>query len=342
MRLLHRFLWLTLLGLVACGRAASPTPTAPADPTIPSADNDAILVDGSSTVGPITQLVSTTYQATDPTFAINVAISGTGGGFRRFCAGETDISDASRPIKETEAAACASNGVQYIELPVAFDGLAVLVNPANEIVTCLTRPELQKIWEPDAWQTITNWQQIRSDFPDQPLVLYGAGSASGTYDYFTEAIVGEEGVSRPDFWASEDDDLLVDGISTDPNALGFFGLAYYERNRDRVKLVAVDNGSGCVEPNTETVAKGLYQPLSRPLFIYINIDSLTTKPSLREFVTFYLSNAPQLVDDVGYIPLTDAIYTLAQQRFEAQTTGSVFEDGSSVGVSLADLLMREQ
>lgn len=342
MRLFRCLFWLTVMGLVACGRVAAITPAPTHNAIAPVADNNTILVDGSSTVGPITQLVATTYQETNPTFAINIAISGTGGGFRRFCAGETDISDASRPIKETEVSACASNGITYIELPVAFDGLAVLVNRGNEAVTCLTRAELQKIWGPDAWQTVTNWQQIRADFPDQPLVLYGPGSASGTYDYFTEAIVGEEGVSRPDFWASEDDDLLVEGINKDPGALGFFGLAYYERNRGQVKLVAVDNGTGCVEPNTETVAKGLYQPLSRPLFIYLNVASLNNKPALREFITFYLRNAPRLVDDVGYIPLTDAIYTLAQQRFEAQTTGSVFEGGSSVGVSLADLLIREQ
>lgn len=337
MKRLFSWLWLSLL-FVACQGLTRPEQT----PT-PSILIGQIAVDGSSTVGPITQKVADSFQVEQPQVEIVVAISGTGGGFKKFCNGETDISDASRPIKASEAETCQTNNIQYVELPVAFDGLAVMVNPANDFVSCLTTAELQQIWRPAAENTLTNWQQIRPTFPNRPLSLYGAGTDSGTYDYFTEAIVGTESESRMDFFGSEDDYELVDGIAQDENALGFFGLSYYDENRDKLKLVAIDNGQGCVEPNTETVAKGLYQPLSRPLFIYINQQRISTNPTLNAFVAFYLANAPQLVDDVGYIPLTNVIYELAQQRYADQVIGSVFEgSGATIGVSLADLLMRER
>ncbi|MFN3492180.1 MAG: substrate-binding domain-containing protein, partial [Anaerolineales bacterium] len=221
-----------------------------------------------------------------------------------------------------------------------FDGLAVLVNPENDFAACLTVEELKKIWEPQAEGVITNWNQVREGFPDRPLALYGAGTDSGTYDYFTQAIVGEEGASRGDFLPSEDDNVLVQGIAGDVNALGFFGLAYYEENADKLKLVAVDAGDGnCVEPTIETVAGGTYQPLSRPIFIYINRESIDKKDEINAFVQFYLENAGELALEVGYVPLTDEIYTLAQKRYDSRIIGSIFEGlGSTVGVSLTDLL----
>ncbi|MEW6178486.1 MAG: PstS family phosphate ABC transporter substrate-binding protein [Chloroflexota bacterium] len=358
------FFVLVVLGLILSACAPTATPTSkPAQPQVtvetviqtqvvevekvitptPGPVEGTILVDGSSTVAPITQAVAEEFQAQYPQVRVPVGISGTGGGFKKFCAGETDISDASRPIKPSEVEVCQQNGIEYIELPVAFDGLAVLVNPANTFAECLTVEELKKIWEPAAEGVITNWSQVREGFPDQPLTLYGAGTDSGTYDYFTEAIVGEEGSSRGDFLPSEDDNVLVQGIAGDPNALGFFGLAYYEENKDKLKLVAIDNGDGnCVLPDTTTVSEGTYQPLSRPLFIYVNRARVDEKDEISLFIEFYLKNAAQLSAEVGYVPLTEEIYQLAQKRYDERKTGSIFEgQGSTVGVSLADLLAKE-
>jgi phosphate transport system substrate-binding protein len=356
LRSLFFLLVLTSLALAACGTSATPTPErvtvvetrvvevqvtaqAPAGPV-----EGTILVDGSSTVAPITAAVAEEFQAQFPEVRVPVGISGTGGGFKKFCAGETDISNASRPIKESEVELCKKNGIEYVELPVAFDGLAVIVNPANDFVSCLTVEELKKIWSPEAEGVITNWNQVRADFPDQPLALYGAGTDSGTYDYFTQAIVGKEGSSRGDFLPSEDDNVLVQGVAGDKNALGFFGLAYYEENADKLKLVAIDNGDGnCVLPDLETVSKGTYQPLSRPLFIYVNRERIDKKDEISAFVKFYLENAGALSKEVGYIPLTDEIYALAQARYDKRITGSIFEGvGSTVGVSLTDLLAKEK
>jgi phosphate transport system substrate-binding protein len=323
------YLILTVLGILlsACASEAASTSLSPTPVVAEESPHKAntILVDGSSTVGPITLKVAEAFGHEHPEIEIPVGISGTGGGFKMFCAGETDISDASRPIKEEEVELCQKNGIEYIELPVAFDGLAVTVNPANDFVNCLTTAELKKIWEPAAEGEVLQWRQVHSDFPNEELWLYGAGTESGTYDYFTEAIIGSEGESRNDFLGSEDDHILVKGIAKDRGALGFFGLSYYEENRAQLKLVAVDNGQGCVEPNTETVAKGLYQPLSRPLFIYVNQARTEEKKFIDTFVDFYLANAAQLVDDVGYIPLTDSLYELAQKRYEQRFSGSVFE-----------------
>jgi len=340
--------------LVACGSPATATPTPVTiiqtqvvekviTPT-PGPVEGTILVDGSSTVAPITAAIAEEFQAQFPEVRVPVGISGTGGGFKKFCAGETDISDASRPIKESEVELCRQNGIEYVELPVAFDGLAVMVNPQNDFVSCLSVAELKKIWEPEAEGKITSWSQVREGFPNQPLTLYGPGVDSGTYDYFTQAIVGKEGASRGDFLPSEDDNVLVQGIAGDPNALGFFGLAYYEENQDKLKLVAIDNGDGnCVLPTTETVAQGTYQPLSRHLFIYVNRARIDQKDEISAFVKFYLENARNIVSEVGYIPLTDEIYSLAQARYDQRITGSVFEGlGSTVGVSLADLLSKEK
>lgn len=341
-------LFVLTLALVACGGGggqAEPTAAPQVGQPTPTAEmvepglSGTILVDGSSTVAPITSAVAEEFQKAHSGVRVPVGISGTGGGFEKFCAGETDISDASRPIKESETEACAANQIEYVELPVAFDGLAVLVNPANDFVECLTVDELKLIWEPAAEDTITNWNQVRADFPDQPLSLYGPGVDSGTYDYFTEATVGEEGSSRGDYLPSEDDNVLVQGIAGDENALGFFGLAYYEQNQDELKLVTIDGGNGCIAPNTETVADGAYQPLSRPLFIYVNAARIDEKAEISEFIAFYLQNAGQLSAEVGYVPLTDEIYQLAQTRYDGRVTGSIFAGvGSTVGVSLTDLL----
>ena len=318
--------------LSACAPGATPDPgTGGVEGTI--------LVDGSSTVAPITAAVSEEFQKQYPNVRVPVGIAGTGGGFNKFCTGETDISDASRPIKESETQLCQENGIEYVELPVAFDGLAVMVNPKNDFISCLTVDELKRMWEPAAEGVVANWNQVREGFPDQPLSLYGAGTDSGTYDYFTQAIVGEEGASRGDFLPSEDDNVLVQGIAGDVNSLGFFGLAYYSENKDKLKLVGVDVGDGCVEPNTETVAGGSYQPLSRPLFIYVNAARIDEKNEISTFISFYLHNAGTLSTELGYVALTDEIYSLAQARYDNRIQGSIFEGvGSTVGVSLEDLL----
>lgn len=345
----------SLVLLAACG--GSPTPaateatgseaTSGEQPSSASLSGD-ILIDGSSTVYPITEAMAEEFQKLHPDVHVTVGISGTGGGFKKFCPGETDISDASRPIKPSEIELCQQNGVEFIELPVAYDGLAVVVHPENDWVDYLTVEELKKIWEPEAQGVITRWNQIRPEWPDEELHLFGPGVDSGTYDYFTEAIVGEEGASRGDFQASEDDNVLVQGIASDPLALGFFGLAYYEENQDRLKIVPIDdgdpgNGDGPVAPTAETVANGTYQPLSRPIFIYVS-KAAADRPEVEAFVRFYLDpeNARALVREVGYIPLPDEVYQLALERFDNRVTGSVFVGGSQVGVTLQDLLKAER
>jgi phosphate transport system substrate-binding protein len=287
--------WATAVALlaVACGRGGTGTGT--------DGLSGSIAADGSSTVFPITQAVAEEFNVEQPGVQISVGVSGTGGGFEKFCSGETDISDASRPIKpDEELPICQENGVDYVELQVAIDGLSVLVNPENQFVECLTVDELNKIWAPDS--TVDNWSEVRKGFPDQPLTLYGAGTDSGTFDYFTDAINGEEGASRSDYTASEDDNVLVQGIAGDPNALGYFGYAYFVQNQDKLKAIAVDGGGGCVTPTEETINSGEYAPLSRPIFIYVS-QTAATRPEVRAFVDFYLENMNALVPEVGYIPV---------------------------------------
>ena len=270
---------------------------------------DPVKVDGSSTVFPITEAVAEEFGKSGGGKVI-VGISGTGGGFKRFCRGETDISDASRPIKQKEIDACRASGVQYIELPVAYDGLAVVMNPQNFWVDHLTVEELKKIWEPAAQNAITKWSQIRNGFPAEDIQLFGPGTDSGTFDYFTEVINGKGGSSRGDYTASEDDNVLVEGVASSKGGLGYFGLAYYEANADRLKVVPV-KGAGAaqaVTPSKETVLGGTYTPLSRPIFIYVNKDSLKTKPLVAKFVRYYLENAPTLSEEVGYVPLPQSEY----------------------------------
>ena len=286
----------TLLAAAACGSD---------EESAEGALSGTIEVDGSSTVFPVSEAVAEEFHKLNPGVNVNVGISGTGGGFKRFTAGEIDISDASRLMKESEAAAAADNGITYLELRVGTDGLSVVVSPENDFVECLTVEELNAVWEPGS--AIKNWGQVRAGFPDRPLRLYGADTDSGTFDYFTEEIVGEVQASRSDYTASADDNVLVQGIGGDRNALGYFGFAYYTENRDKVKVVAIDAGEGCVTPTAETIESGDYKPLSRPLFIYVNEESLD-KPEVRAFVEFYLTNAPSLVREIGYVALDDEVY----------------------------------
>ncbi len=273
-----------------------------------------IRIDGSSTVYPITEAVAEEFRTESPKVKITIGISGTGGGFKKFSRGETDISDASRPIKDKEKTACKENGIEYISLTVAYDGMAVLINPENDWVDYLTIEDLKKMWEPEAQNNITQWNQIRSEWPEQELHLFGPGVASGTFDYFTKAIVGESGKSRGDFTASEDDNVLVQGIASDKYALGFFGLAYYEENKDKLKLAGVDNGNGPVLPTIETVKNGTYAPLSRPVFIYISSNAVK-RPEVIKFVEFYLKNVFELVKEVGYVPLPQEEYNKELEKF---------------------------
>jgi phosphate transport system substrate-binding protein len=276
---------------------------------------------------------------------VTVGISGTGGGFKKFCRGDTDISDASRPIKSSEMETCRAAGIEFIELPVAFDALSVLINPKNTWVDALTVEELKKIWEPEAQGKITSWKQVRASFPDRPLVLFGAGVDSGTYDYFTEAIVGKEHSSRGDFTASEDDNVLVQGVAGDVNALGFFGLAYYQENKDKLKGVPiVYKGGKAVPPAPEHVLDTTYQPLSRPIFIYVNKKSADSNEAVRKFVEFYLDNknSQALVKEVGYVPLPPEAYNLALQNFKSRHIGTAFSGGSKVGVTIDEILKSQK
>ena len=268
-------------------------------------DESTVEIDGSSTVAPVSEAAAHEFGKLNKDMKVIVGISGTGGGFKRFTVGETDISDASRAIKDSEAEAATANGIAYYEIPLGTDGLSVMVHPENNFVDCLTVEELKTIWEPGS--TINNWNQVRSDFPDQKLRLYGPDTDSGTFDYFTEEIVGEAQASRPDYTASADDNTLVQGVSGDKNSLGYFGYAYYSENAAKLKLVGVDNGAGCVTPGPDKIESGEYAPLSRPLFIYVNKKSLE-RPEVKAFVTFYLENAYELVRKAGYVRMAQSAY----------------------------------
>ncbi|MGC1243425.1 MAG: PstS family phosphate ABC transporter substrate-binding protein [Chryseosolibacter sp.] len=275
-----------------------------------------VKIDGSSTVYPITEAVAEEFRVEQPDVKVTVGVSGTGGGFNKFGRGEIDINDASRPIKEQEAAECKKNNIGFTELKVAYDGLVVVVNKENTWLNDITVEDLKKIWQPEAQEKITRWNQINPSWPNEEFHLYGPGIASGTYDYFTEVIVGKSGSSRGDYTASEDDNVLVQGIAGDKNGLGFFGLAYYEENKDKLKLIGVNGGQGVVLPSVETVKNGSYAPLSRPVFIYVS-DAAFTRPEVSAFVSFYLDNASALVPDVGYIPLTDEEYATEIKKLDA-------------------------
>jgi phosphate transport system substrate-binding protein len=301
-----------------------------------------IQIDGSSTVFPITEAVSEEFQkAKKGAVKVTVGIAGTGGGFKKFCRGETDISDASRPILKQEMETCKQSGVQYIELPIAYDALTVMVNPKNDWVKALTVPDLKKMWEPAAQGKVTNWNQVRSEWPNSPLKLFGPGADSGTFDYFTEAIVGKAKSSRGDFTASEDDNVLVQGIANDRNALGYFGFAYYIENQKKLKAAPIDAGKGPVLPSAKTVEDGSYQPLSRPIFIYVSKKSLDSRPEVREYVEFYLKNAPTLVKQVKYVALPQNAYTIGLEHVKKGKVGTVFGGEAEVAIKIDELLKRE-
>jgi phosphate transport system substrate-binding protein len=298
-----------------------------------------IKIDGSSTVYPITEAVAEEFQIKTKT-KVTVGESGTGGGFKKFCRGETDISNASRPILQKEMDACKEAGVQYIELPVAFDGLTVVVNDKNNWVKSLTVEELKKIWGPGS--TVKNWKEINPAYPDKKLSLYGPGTASGTFDYFSEAINGKAKSHRSDYTPSEDDNVLVQGVSGNEGAMGYFGLAYYEENKDKLRAIPISAKAGApaVDATFDTVKNGTYIPLSRPMFIYVNATAAAFKPEVKAFVNFYLDNAPELVKEVKYVPLPAEDYAAVKAHFKAMKPGTGFGGKSEVGVKISDLLSR--
>jgi phosphate transport system substrate-binding protein len=312
---------LTIPG-IASAQDATPAPYTPG--TDPGSLSGSITSDGSSTVFPIMEAVAEEFGALAGDVEVTVDFSGTGGGFKRFCAGETDFSNASRPIKEEEVTLCTEGGVNYYEFEIAYDGLAILVNPENDWVTCLTVDQLNQIWMKDS--TVKLWSDVDASLPQEEIALYGAGTDSGTYDYFTAEINGEEGVSREDYTPSEDDNVLVEGVAGDKNALGFFGLAYYEQNADRLKLVEVDGGKGCVAPSQETVQDGSYTPLSRPLYIYVNAASLA-RPEVQEFLRFTVAEASNYLEEVGYVDAPMTVYVDGQAKVEAAIAGTLAPDG---------------
>ena len=300
-----------------------------------------VKIDGSSTVYPITEAVAEEFQKAKK-IKVTVGISGTGGGFKKFCRGETDISEASRPILKKEMDACKEAGIQYIELPVAYDALTVVVNPKNDFIKSMTVDELKKLWEPAAQGKIKTWNQVNATWPNKPVKLFGAGSDSGTFDYFTEAIVGKAKSSRGDFTASEDDNVLVQGVASDVGATGYFGYAYYEENQDKLRAVPIvaKTGAPAILPSPETVMNGTYQPLSRPLFIYVNATSGAFKPEVKAFVDFYLANAPTLVKEVKYVPLPSNEYAAVTAHWKALKAGTGFGGVPEVGVKIEELLKR--
>jgi len=300
-----------------------------------------IKIDGSSTVFPITEAVAEDFQiAKRGAIRVTVGISGTGGGFKKFCRNEIDIVNASRPITQLEMEACKQEGVQYIEMPIAFDALTVVVNPKNTWSKTITVDELRRIWEPGAQGVITSWNQINPAWPDESFKLYGADADSGTFDYFTEAIVGKIKSSRNDFTESENDNVLVEGVTNNKNGLGFFGFAYYIENQTKVTAVAINNGKGGILPSVETVENGSYQPLSRPIFIYVNAKA-TEKAEIKEFVEFYMKNAILLVKEAEFFPLSPRAYTTMMEHFNKKRVGTVFNGVSAVGLTIDELIRRE-
>lgn len=311
--------------------------------TLPAAHAQVIKIDGSSTVYPITEAVAEEFQkAKKNVVKVTVGISGTGGGFKKFCRDETDFSNASRPITAKEMADCKAAGVEYIEMPVAFDALTVVVNPKNSFLKQITVEELKKIWEPAAQGAITKWNQVNPAWPDAPIKLFGAGADSGTFEYFTEATVGKAKSSRGDYTASEDDNVLVQGVSRDVNAMGYFGYAYYAENMSRLKgLPIVNPKTGkAVEPSGANVENASYMPLSRPIFVYVKVKSLD-KPEVKEFVDFYMANAAKLVREVKYVPLPKAAYEGNLKHVKGLKKGTVFGGKNEIGITIDELMKRE-
>lgn len=306
-----------------------------------------VAVDGSSTVYPITEAVAESYRDQAPKTRVTIGVSGTGGGFKKFCAGELAVANASRPIRPSELTACKAQGIEFVELPVAYDGISVVVNLKATWVDHMTVDELKRLWSPEAQGKIKRWSQIREGWPDEEIHLFGPGVDSGTYDYFTKAIVGTEHASRGDYTSSEDDNVVVQGISTDRLALGYFGFAYYEENKDKLKIVPIDDGdatdgTGPITPSRETVSDGTYQPLSRPVFIYVSMKAVANSHAAG-FIDFYVAQTATLAAEVGYIALPAEATALVNARWTSRQTGSVFEGGgSTVGVTVQKLLASEK
>ena len=322
MRSLNIFCFIASLAAFGCGDGGKSASNA-GDPA--AASTGPIKIDGSSTVFPITEAVAEEFGMKDKA-RVTIGVSGTGGGFKKFCAGEIDVTGASRYIKSSEQDLCSKGGIDYIELPVAYDGISVVVHKSNTWVDYLTVDELKALWEPAAQGKINNWNQVRASFPDKPISLFGPGVDSGTFDYFTKQIVGKSQSSRGDYAASEDDNVVVHGVSTDEGALGFFGYAYYIENQAKLKVVPIKAGEGePVTPTMETIADGSYKPLSRPIFIYVGKTS-SSRPEVNRFVEFYLNDGAPLAKEVGYIPLTAAAISEANARYASKTTGTAKAD----------------
>jgi phosphate transport system substrate-binding protein len=300
-----------------------------------------VRVDGSSTVFPVTEAVAQAFQVRKRGMArITVGISGTTGGFRKFCRGETDLQDASRPILKSEIESCGAAGVQYVELPVAFDALTVAVSPRNTWVKSLTVADLRRIWEPAAQGKVVRWSDVNPSWPQEPLVLFGPDGDSGTFDYFTEVIVGTRGSSRSDYARSEDDNVIAHGISTNPNAIGYLPYAYFAANSRRLKAIPIDSGAGPVPPALENVANRTYAPLSRPLFIYVNARS-ASRPEVRTFMEFFFENGRRLIEETHYLPLSPEAYTMAAQNFRNRKYGTVFDGEPERGLAVEEILARD-
>ena len=342
--------------LIACGSSAPPEEAGAGsaqsgDAAVPQAMETGayaslkgdIDIDGSSTVFPITEAVAEEFgKLADGNVRVTVGVSGTGGGFKKFCNGEIQISDASRPIRASEVQLCADAGIEYIEIPVAIDGLTVIVNKGNDWAQCMTVDELQTMWAPESEDVVTKWNQVRPDWPDDDMEMYAPGVDSGTFDYFTETVNGEGGASRGDFTASEDDNLIIQGVSGGKNGVGYLGYAYYIENADKLKAVEIDGGAGCVAPTDEVINNGSYAPLSRPLFIYVRADA-AANPHIAEFVRYYLSKEGQaLAAEVGYIPYPQTVYDLAQAKFESGASGTVFGGENPRHGSVEEILANSQ
>ncbi len=327
--------------LISCSRPTATAQSESSETTAITRDSSAIVIDGSSTIYSISTEAASRYLRRHQDSEIVVNFSGTTGGFRRFCQGETDISNASRPISTEEIEACGSNGVEYIEVPIAYDALSIVVHPNNDWVENITVQELKTLWEPQAEGKITQWNQVRATWPDRPINLYGRGKDSGTYDYFTRVIVGQARSSRTDYVASEDVDFLVEELKKDPEGLAFFGIGHYVQNWEDLRAIAVDNGSGPVYPTVDAVRSATYQPLTRPLFLYINADSLENKPQVSAFVQNYLENLSSWVPFVGYIPLSDMGYKLALERFQQRTIGTLYDGQIQTNISPEEMLQTQ-
>lgn len=315
-------------------------------PVVAQAQSQVIKVDGSSTVYPITEAVAEDFQAANKGVKVTVGISGTGGGFKKFTRGELDIANASRPIKKEEIEECKKNGVEFIELPVAFDALTVVINKNNTWAKSMTIAELKKLWEPEAQGKITKWNQINAAWPDAEIQLFGAGADSGTFEYFTEAVNGKAKASRGDYTPSEDDNTLVKGVEGSKNALGYFGMSYYLAHQAKLTAVNIGwekNKAGAtpVAPSAANVLNGTYAPLSRPLFIYVNRKSVETRPEVKKFVEFFLANAKELTTEVKYVPLPDAAYETIKSRFAKMQAGTVFGGEAAIGMKIEAILSRE-